>query len=120
MPQGSILGPLLFILYINDIRNASNLSKCILFADDTSTFMSHNNIQTLQTIFNHEMNKISEWLALNKLTLNIKKTNYMIFTKKSYTKDSINIDICGSTIRQVSNLKFLGVQIDENMNWGNI
>ena len=79
IPQGSILGPLLFILYINDISNSSNLLKFILFADDTNIFYSCRNLESLNTTLNIELEKVTQWLIANKLSINIKKTKYVIF-----------------------------------------
>ena len=82
VPQGSILGPLLLISYINDIANVSNIFKINLFADDTSLFHTHDNFESLNRETNQELIRISTWLAINKLVLNISKTNYIIFTSK--------------------------------------
>ena len=82
VPQGSILGPLLFILYVNDICNVSNRFNLILYADDTSVCMSNTDIEVLQQQFTSELHKLAHWLEVNKLVLNINKTNYVIFSNK--------------------------------------
>jgi hypothetical protein len=73
VPQGSILGPLLFIIYINDIVNSSKLANFIMFADDTNLFFKHKDLNILLSTINEELSKISRWFKLNKLALNIKK-----------------------------------------------
>ena len=77
IPQGSILGPKLFILYINDICNVSTLLKYVLFADDTNLLYEHENYETLCMNVNNELSKLKEWFSINKLSLNVKKTNFM-------------------------------------------
>ena len=73
------LGPLLFLIYINDICNSSNLLSFILFADDTNLLKSHKHLDTLIAKINKELEKVTVWLQLNKLSLNLTKTNFMLF-----------------------------------------
>ena len=79
VPQGSILGPLLFLLYINDLCQVSNILEPIMFADDTNLFYSHENLKTLFHIVNEELNKLNNWFTTNKLSLNTGKTKYTFF-----------------------------------------
>ena len=79
VPQGSVLGPLLFLLYINDITKASNILNFFLFADDTTLLHAHKNLKYLEKTMNNELQKLGDWLIANKLTLNIKKSNFVIF-----------------------------------------
>ena len=83
VPQGSILGPILFILYINDMCNVSTLLKPILFADDTNLFYSGKDIDELCSVVSIELDKLCIWFQVNKLSLNTSKTNFMIFTNRS-------------------------------------
>ena len=95
VPQVSILGPLFFLLHINDINNASNLLNLILFADNTNVFMSHKDLNYLSDMLNLEMDKLSIWFKANKLSLNLKKTKFMVFKprqKRSICNIQISID----------------------------
>ena len=117
VPQGSILGPLLFILYINDIEHVSDIIKPILFADDTSLFHSHACFNTLIQEVNIQLHKFSTWFNTNKLSLNTKKSNFIIFTPtgKKYNISEAEININGSKIKHVKCTKFLGITIDEHL-----
>ena len=98
VPQGSILGPKLFILYINDICNLSKLLELILFADDTNSFYTGSNLEDISKVILIELDKITVWFSLNKLSLNVSKTNYMIFSNKKLTSNKANIYFNGQKI----------------------
>ena len=118
VPQGSILGPLFILLYINDINNASNLSNLTLFADDTNVFLSHKDLNYLSDMINLELDKLSIWFKANKLSLNLKKTKFMVFKpiqKRSIYNIQMSID--NQNIVEVKEKNFLGVIVDENLNW---
>ena len=116
VPQGSILGPLLFLIYINDLCNICKLTTPILFADDTNLFSSGTDLDIMECIINEELTHISEWLKVNKFSLNTNKTQYMVFTKKK-RKSPIELKIDGHAIHEVCKTKFLGVFIDNELNW---
>ena len=109
MPQGLILGPLLFVLYINDIVNVSDVAKLIMFADDTNIFLCSDSLKGLQCLANNELTKFGNCFKLNKLLLNIKETNYILFnSKQKEIKVNIKIKIDNVAIDKVSKTKILG------------
>ena len=118
VPQGSILGPLLFILYINDIENCSDLFKFVLFADDTNLFYSSDNADHFVEQVNYELCKLSTWFQANKLSLNVKKTNFILFGNRHIrTSTPISLYIEGVPLEQVQFTKFLGVFLDRQLRW---
>ena len=114
VPQGSILGSLLFLIYINDLPRVSSIIKFIMFADDTSLLISGKDPVMLQNIINQELDKVANWLYANKLSLNIEKTNFIIFKSrnKHIDYDNLNIMLKQTPIHRVNETKFLGITID--------
>ena len=117
----NILGPLLFVIDINDLPNVSSLTQSLLFADDTSTFCSHTDANHLVSIVNNKLAKIIIWLKVNKLFLNLTKTNFMIFHPRQ-KKVNVNVPVTleNTVIKQVTETKFLGVHIDQHLSWYHI
>ena len=119
VPQGSVLGPLLFILYTNDLPNVLKHSKCILFADDTTIFQTSHNLTYLRECIEYDMECLSDWFRANKLSLNVQKTQFVVFSPPNTTqRNMISIKIGTENIQRVSHGKFLGIIIDETLNWG--
>ena len=118
VPQGSTLGPLLFILYINDMSNVLKHAYPIIFADDTTLFVSSTNVENVLTLLNEDILNLAEWFKANKLSLNLSKTNYILFTTSLPVRAlDITFSIGSHTIERVYNTKFLGVFIDDRLSW---
>ena len=115
VPQGSILGPLLFLIYINDLPNATNFF-IRLFADDTFLCSQNENILSLENEVNNELEKVYCWLASNKLTLNVNKSKYMLISKKK-SLPSLNIKINDENLDDCVSYKYLGVYFDKDLSW---
>ncbi|XP_065680711.1 uncharacterized protein LOC136094703 [Hydra vulgaris] len=121
LSKGSILGPLLFLIYINDISNACTELDTILFADDTNLFCVHNDINILFKSVNKGLLNLTEWFNASKLSLNVTKTKYTFF-HRFHDRDKIPLKfpklcIANHNIKKETTLKFLGVLFDENITW---
>ncbi len=117
VPQVSILGPLLFIIYINDLANYLTETKCSLYADDTAVYCSNNSIIDVVLSLHIDLTTVSEWLRANKLTLNVSKTKYMIMGPKNLVnkvQDQLVL-IAGEKIDRVDIFKYLGLWLDESL-----
>jgi hypothetical protein len=118
VPQGSVLGPLLFIIYTNDLSNCLTETKSILFADDTTIYASNRNIKDLYKCVNTDLSKLNNWFCANKLSLNVSKTNYLLFTNSKINYDeTFSLTINKSIIKRKTCLKFLGILIDDHLHW---
>ena len=125
VPQGSILGPLLFLVYVNDIDRVSDFLK-ILYCDDTTLAASNRSVTELFEYANHQLNIISEWFASNKLTLHPSKTYFVLFNSSGSSGTLPKLELCGHAIAQISSssddidlqaIKYVGVLIDEKLSF---
>ena len=115
-PQGSCLGPLIYLIFTNDL--AKNVIHCntIMFADDTTLYKTHNNLRFLKWNLEQEFSTLLDWFRANKLTLNVDKTACILFQKSGSTKE-LDLDLGGTIIPAASTAKFLGMWLDRHLNW---
>ena len=118
VPQGSVLGPLLFLIYINDLPNSSQLLSFFLFADDTNIYYESNDLAILMRRVNKELKKLKLWLDSNKLAFNVDKTNFVLFhSPHKKLSEYADLKIGKQFIQRTLYVKFLGVMIDEHLTW---
>ena len=118
VPQGSCLGPLLFLIHINDLPNISEVLHFYLFADDTNIYYEAETVQKLETVINRELRKLDTWLIVNRLSLNIAKTKFLVFHPYNKPmKQKITFKIHKKAISETEYIKYLGIMDDSTLSW---
>ena len=119
VPQGSVLGPLLFIVFINDLPSIVHRCKIVLYADDPALFFAGRNIQTIQSALQVDLNTVGKWFSLNRLLVNCDKTNVMLFGFKQRLARSqgLSLFLLGKLLELSNTAKYLGLIFDPSMDW---
>ena len=121
VPQGSVLGPLLFLIYVNDLCSIIKNSKISMYADDTVVYISHSNLRDAIALIQSDLNSLYDWCNRNKLTINCKKTKYCLFGMRSNIKKSkmldIQLSLNANILERVCSYKYLGLILDEHLNY---
>ena len=118
VPQGSVLGPLLFLLYINDLHRSVKYSKTYHFADDTNIMQSNKSLDVLSKNLNEDLKSLSQWLKANKLRLNISKSELIIFHRNTASIDhTLKLKLDGKRLSPSQSVKYLGVILDKHLQW---
>ena len=120
MPQGSVLGPLLFLLYINDLYVAIKCCRVHHFADDTNLLINNKSLKRLNKLLSIDLNNLTNWLNANKISLNVSKTEIIIFKPERKPQDfNMKIKLNEKRLYPTDSVKYLGVKIDSKLNWKN-
>ena len=118
VPQGSVLGPLLFLIYINDLPNILKHSKANLFADDTGLLSHDSSLKQLETKVNSDLVNLSNWLKANKISLNEGKTEVILFRSRNKRINyNMKLTLNGFKLKFSSHVRYLGLQLDEHLSW---
>ena len=116
-PQGSCLGPLIFLIFCNDLNIHLTYIQCIQFADDTTLYLGHPDPTTLKSHIEHDPGVLQDWFRANKLTLNVEKSCCLIFNENACKNVDMNLMLSGQKIPVQTETKFLGVWLDKNLKW---
>ena len=117
-PQGSCLGPLIFLIYINDLHHSIQYSSTILFADDTTILQGHHNLKYLKWSIEEDLKQMIDWFKANLLTINLEKIECLLFHNSNCNSSpTIKLELGDHTIRNSDQVKFLGIWIDKKLHW---
>ena len=119
MPQGSVLGPTLFLVYINDVKNMLTYARHLLYADDTALYISGDSIATMEQNLQYDLFKFSKWCSQNALTVNVKKNKYVVYGTSNMIKKSrnLNLNIGAEYLHREHVYKYLGIYLDSHLNF---
>ena len=119
VPQGSVLGQLLFIVFINDLPSVVHRCKTVFYADDTALFFAGSTIQTIQLALEEDLNAVGEWFSLNRLLVKCDKTNVMLFGSKQRLARSqgLSLFLLGKLLELSNTVKYLSLIFDASMDW---
>ena len=118
VPQGSVLGPLLFLIFINDLNIAIKHSETFHFADDTCLLNIKDPVKQRNKVVNKDLKFLVQWLNANEISLNVTKTEVVIFRRKKKQLDcDLNLKVCGKKIKPSNYVRYLGIYLDEYLNW---
>ena len=116
IPQGSCLGPLIFLIFTNDLYLQLDHCSCILFADNTTIYYTHKKITYIKYCIEHDLQKLTQWFRANKLTLNSQKTECVVFSSNS-KPCQIKLELNGTILKNKKSVRFLGIMLDDRLDW---